>query len=87
MSCPTCGHTMHSIASSTSPVYWCPRCGTLEDHTNGLKDVSTPKLVERCRKFKGHAAEHVTQTAIDIWKRLGIEEAINLPDERPESRP
>lgn len=54
MSCPTCGHTMQGVgdvpAVGGDPVFWCPRCGTLERPAIMLADV--PKLVERCRKLR-----------------------------------
>ena len=44
--CPTCDHTRHSI---TKGVFWCPRCGTLNDEK--------PKLIERVRKQKNNNFE------------------------------
>lgn len=86
MSCPTCDHTMHGIgnvpAVGGEPVFWCPRCGTLEDHTNGITDVVAPKLVSWCREFKAQTAGRVPVPLVEVWHRLGICEAINVPANR-----
>jgi len=85
MSCPTCGHTMHGIgevpAVGGQPAFWCPRCGTLIDHSHdSIGDA--PKLVQRCRTFEatlaGVCAEHLYQ-----WKASGVAESINTPQNRP----
>lgn len=82
MSCPTCGHTMHGIgavpAVGGQPVFWCPRCGTVEDHADGITDVGVPKLVERCRAF----AAETRADLLEGWQRLGVAESIHLPADR-----
>lgn len=84
--CPSCGHTMHGIghvpAVGGEPVFWCPRCGTLEDHTNGIMDVGTPKLVERCREFEKGREMRDDDNVFSKWHMLGIAESINLPSNR-----
>lgn len=77
MPCPTCDHTMEGVSSG---VWWCPRCGTLrQDSYVGLGTDSQPKLVERCRRF----GETLGPSWGALWHRLGIEESINPPKDRP----
>jgi Zn-finger nucleic acid-binding protein len=80
MSCPTCDHTMHCVASRADlmdrDVFWCQRCGTVlfgKDHAHA------PKLVERVRTFREQFWPNETPP---IWTRLGIAESINTPAER-----
>jgi hypothetical protein len=80
MSCPCCDHTLAQIVPG---VAHCERCGTLVTET----DVYTPKLVERCRRFRNSVGEVVGfgSSELDmkrLWHRLGIEESIALPQER-----
>lgn len=78
MSCPNCDHTMQQI--DVSKYFWCPRCGTLKPE-DGFAE--TPKLVLRCRDF-----EHFVNEDLSVaWHRLGIEESINPPGNRKESKP
>lgn len=75
MSCPTCDHTMQKVVYG---IFWCPRCGTLMQE-GGTAEM--PGLVERCREL---AAENTHSSAFPwpAWRRLGIAEAINLPENR-----
>lgn len=85
MSCPTCDHTMHSVSSSTAMLFWCPRCGTLAQKGARVDTQDVPKLVECCRRFrKTIGPDYMSQFAScrDDWKRLGIAESINLPENR-----
>jgi hypothetical protein len=74
MACPTCDHTIGRIAGE---VFWCPRCGTLKV---GNTATLTPQLVWRCREF----ASTLGPSWKNLWHRLGIEEAVNTPNERKE---
>lgn len=67
MACPTCDHTMQSVAPE---VFWCPRCGTLK-----APEVSIPTLVCRCREF-GKLLPEDGEVDMELWRRLGIAEAI-----------
>ncbi len=83
MSCPNCDHTMERInaVGSSSSWYWCPRCGTIrEERTDYTTDVSTPKLVERCRVFEKLLGR---SDYTKEWHHIGIDESINLPENRP----
>lgn len=87
MACPTCDHTMQSVAKSAAAVsYWCQRCGTLKVQSGNLVDNQMPKLIERCREFqmqlkvsKGLGSRF---DQLGTWQRLGIAEAIDLPEKR-----
>ena len=48
--CPTCSHTMASIAAK---LFMCPRCGTVSDqrHTDAEPVVYVPKLIGYCRQW------------------------------------
>ncbi len=74
MPCPTCDHTLSQIHDCG--IFWCPRCGTLllfpEDI---LPDV--PMLVKRCRTFALECGDRKA-----AWHRIGIDESINLPQDR-----
>jgi ribosomal protein L37AE/L43A len=73
MACPTCDHTMEGIGYG---MFQCPRCGTVLS-ANGSVTVSA--LVMRCRKL----AEESAQGEWNVLKRLGILEAIYIPENRP----
>lgn len=77
MPCPTCDHTMWSIQYG---VFWCPRCGTL----NTGDSVSSPLLLKRCRDFERAMRNKFDDDPADMekWKRLGIAESINKPEDR-----
>lgn len=79
MSCPTCDHTMQSLGSNF--YFWCPRCGTLMDANQGGGEA--PELVKRCRHFRIACLDTQTRSR-DTWRRMGIDESIYLPQERPE---
>lgn len=85
MPCPTCDHTMHRIDGHGDPkgaMFWCPRCGTLKAGPPE-EPAAVPKLVDRCRKFEQQPMPGHDRRAIgDIWRGLGIEEAIHVPAER-----
>jgi uncharacterized C2H2 Zn-finger protein len=64
--------------------FWCPRCGTIrttsKDETEQWVNTDdVPKLVERCREIERSA--HPVPL-FQMWHRLGIAEAINLPGQR-----
>lgn len=85
MACGTCDHTMQCIASGgPASTYWCPRCGTLRTVIRSREETQTkdeaPMLVTRCQKFE-ETIHHVDDIA--EWKRLGIAESINVPEEQP----
>lgn len=85
MSCPTCDHTMQCIthdAASLSAHYWCPRCGTLTAKVGDFTKTETPGLVARCREFEKAIPGNVVGEMKE-WKRLGIAESINRPEDRP----
>ncbi len=44
--CPTCDHTMHSLADN---IWWCPRCGTVK--TNHAPGVFEPVWVRRATQY------------------------------------
>ena len=81
MACPICNHTMSNLRDV---IFWCPRCGTIADHSDGGM-YERPKLVEACRKYENEVlvAGEGSITACSLWYRLGIEAAINVPTARP----
>lgn len=84
MSCPTCDHTVSLVCQDTR-CFACPRCGTIVwSDAHGEEPVrhEPPQLVERLRLFI--ASESCTVEALGVLDRLGIVEAVLLPDERPE---
>lgn len=86
MSCPTCDHTMQTLfVDRERSIYWCPRCGTLRSVLFEHEDDSVPFLISRCREFQRNHLAEATINSHDYraWRRLGIEESINVPDERP----
>lgn len=94
MSCPTCDHTMEMVGDYFISVAHCPRCGTLtvtrtttdgdgdEEKLSHHSNTYVPKLVERCREFERGIPTNVVSEMRE-WKRIGIAEAINKPEERP----
>jgi hypothetical protein len=85
MACPTCSHTMEGIgdvpAVGGNPVFWCPRCGTIETPASG--PAAVPKLVHRCQDFQiqmavgtGLGSQYASKPLSGLWQRLGIAEAI-----------
>ncbi len=86
MACPTCDHTMSQLGISIRMArFWCQRCGTMTIYDtveNRTTDIYTPKLIERCREFE---KTHVLGSDnVSAWHILGIEESINLPQDRPQ---
>lgn len=89
MPCPTCSHTMYGMgevpAVGGNPLFWCPRCGTIQSVDPGLGTLisETPKLVERCRTF---ARQRIIDGSPDgdsaAWRQTGIAESINTPENR-----
>lgn len=91
MNCPACSHTQQKVGDL---IFWCPRCGTLtgDGGKTGVTQFwlhQEPKLVERCRAFAGGLAlePNPVRTASEVfnglketWRRLGIAESINPPD-------
>lgn len=75
MACSICDHTMQCVSTG---IFWCPRCGTIQNDT-----VFVPMLIERCREF--YALLPLPSVSGDVgklWRRLGIEESINVPENR-----
>jgi Zn-finger nucleic acid-binding protein len=91
MSCPVCGHTMGRLCIHEGMSFdLCERCGTV---TVTILDANllvqsariyVPKLVERCRQFEKSfpPGNPPTVSYSDWWKRLGIAESINRPEDR-----
>ena len=96
MFCPTCSHTMNVLTRAGDMCcYFCPRCGTSVvriDSTpsrNYPDRVYTPQLVARCRDFLPNVRSESTVRGTvrvsevhDIWRQLGIAEAIHTPEDR-----
>ena len=85
MACPTCSGTMAVLCVHDVVQYaHCERCGTVKatilNANPGVDNprVYVPKLVERCRQF----GETLGPGWGNLWHRLGIEESINLPENR-----
>lgn len=84
--CPTCNHTMQAIGCRVTDknFYWCPRCGTIKPCEE--MEAIAPDLIARCRKFTASFPPgnppSVSYSA--EWKRLGIDEAINTTENRPQ---
>lgn len=87
MACPTCDATMNQIFQGNGiNTFWCPRCGSfIINPGSGEWVVYQPALIERIRGLKDEMAERVGFQEWDrqTWHRLGIFEAIYLPEERP----
>jgi hypothetical protein len=88
MSCPTCDHTMQCLFNPVpqeirqQSIFWCPRCGTLKGiDLEGLQVV--PDLVGRARSFEFCLNGSFCQA----WYSHGMEEAINIPCNRPGNFP
>jgi len=91
MSCPTCDHTIQHIGQTLDgptrrDIWWCPRCGTIR--VDGYRAFDEkPKLVGLCREFESEPNIH-GNAAVDfflvgeLWRRLGINESINKPEDR-----
>ena len=88
MPCLTCDHTMILLDESENGTHWCPRCGTLRSTSpGGFDDDQSPKLVDRCRKYREEIKASVSfydmQAYLKLyWDRLGISEAISKPEDR-----
>ncbi len=84
MPCDNCGHTLQNInvASENRRIFYCPRCGTLVTETDSRREIDTPKLVERCRKFEETLATDLCPGYLKLWHTRGIREAINKPETR-----
>jgi len=77
MACPTCDHTMQSIAGLR---FWCPRCGTLKN-LDSFPSTEKPQLVDLVRKYaesKSHAQDGVFT---ELGSR-GIIMSVHLPEDR-----
>ncbi len=81
MPCKTCNHTVHSVAVG---MWWCPRCGTLQDEGAPPGDTYVPQLVRHCRELERDyiLCDEYPPLTTD-WARLGLAESINTPDRRP----
>jgi len=64
-------------------IFWCPRCGTLKAMlmSERASEIERPKLVDRCREYRK------LDVIADEWWRLGIEEAIHVPQDRRKTLP
>jgi hypothetical protein len=89
MTCPTCDHTMQCLEGGhfgKTGIHWCPRCGTIYFAREGFDDRrSVPMLVERCGAYEAGLKDCRTPSRsflISDWRRLGIAEAINTPENR-----
>lgn len=83
MSCLTCGHTVRNLAVGEPAVFWCPRCGAImECHTDGLVSIGVPMLVERVKRFRCEVGPTMAEIIKPHWHRIGIIEAIYLPEDR-----
>ncbi len=80
MPCVTCGHTMQHL-NCAEPLHWCPRCGTVTSGSS-LHATYTTQLVERCRQFEPIIKRCPPVIGAE-WRRLGIAEAINTPEDQP----
>lgn len=88
MSCPTCDKTMQLAAEDKNgvTVHWCPCCGTTRFTTpKGHVNDEVPDLIKRCRKFEDilYGRDTCSPAIPQDWERMGIAEAINLPENRP----
>lgn len=84
MSCPTCSSTMQNLYQDDGiKRYWCPRCGTLKYiMRDGREDIEKPAIIERAIKF----ADKLFGNDLERdWISAGMEEAINLPNNRREA--
>ena len=72
MPCPTCSHTMQRAAPD---LWWCERCGTIKDRSG----AAAPKLVLLVREYA-----ELKEWDCPGWHRLGIWEAVYLPEDRPQ---
>ncbi len=82
MACPTCSATLENIGLASERAFHCGRCGTIVvERAGDWKDIYVPVLAERCRKYEAaFSAEPCPQ--VDLWRLLGIQEAIRVPGER-----
>ncbi len=83
MRCPTCSHAMEAVQTEPTRIFHCHRCGTLkQEFPTGACAARwwAPRLVERCREFEATILSS-TIRRVD-WHRLGIAEAICLPEDR-----
>lgn len=86
MSCPSCDKTMQLAAEDKNGVrlHWCPTCGTLRLTTpKGQVNDEVPALVGRCRKLEDKFRYADDPAFMNTLARLGVSEAINLPENRP----
>lgn len=79
MSCQTCSSSMNYVGE----LFWCPRCGTINDGTIVVRS-GVPALVKRCAKFYDEM-ECVSASFKAAWQRHGIAESIGKAMDRPES--
>ena len=81
--CPTCSHTMTAFGCKVTDrnFYVCPRCGTIKT-CDGLNapTIIVPVLIERCREFEKFLP--INQSLKATWRKLGIAESINVPENR-----
>ena len=86
MACPTCSNTMQNLGVPDARVFWCSRCGTIRTfRSDGASESAVPALIERIHNLKAVMTDRVGFHDFDkrTWHRLGIDEAINLPADRP----
>lgn len=89
MPCPTCSCTLGKLCDSDRGPHWlCERCGTVVVYYPGdgevVRDIYVPALVNRCRKFEPMLALVAARGDATPWRTLGIAEAINTPENRPQ---
>lgn len=88
MNCPTCNHSMQSVAV-TAEAWWCPRCGTLK--YRNTESATPPYLVEeilqlRERFVRDNDHEEIDRKLCGSWglndfKVLGIDQSLGICEE------
>lgn len=82
MPCPTCSHTLASVALR---VFHCERCGTVvQPNFAGPDHVTVPKLVVRVGMLQNLMTERVGFSRWDqeAWTQIGLFECIQTEDQR-----
>lgn len=78
------------------PIHYCVTCGSVKPCGVASEDIVVPELVRRCREFEkimvAYQKEYdragdgdfkaATDDLAEHWHRLGVAEAINLPEDR-----
>jgi len=80
MSCPTCSKTMTAIVDGT---FHCPCCGTLRIRDRHQDYDHPPSIISRMRLFVDFVTRCNDADVKAECIRLGIDEALWCPTERP----